>query len=105
MEAKNILKLLQSQRDCVIQPRVASPTSYPGYGPQIFINPERVVAGFVHGVLHVFGWGATLSGFDFLRDVFPGETRTTGTLFTLRTLVPRNPGLCCRIPLGFASSV
>src|SRR2546422_3585920 len=40
----------------------------------------------------------TLFRSDFLRDVFPGETRTTGTLFALRTLVPRNPGLCCGIP-------
>ena len=34
------------------------------------------MAGFVHGVVHVFVRGATLSGFDFLRDVFlPGLSR------------------------------
>src|SRR5260221_3572147 len=47
-------------------------------------------------------YAASLSGLICAQTRNPGENRTTGTLFALRTLVPRNPGLNDAIPLGLS---
>ena len=70
--------LLQSQRDCVLQPRVAR-HELPWVQERSGFNPNGVVARFHHRATTPLG----LSAFGHV------------------SLVPRNPGLNNGIPLGF----
>src|ERR1043165_1246225 len=76
---------VQSQRDCVLQPRVVRNELPWEISPAIH-NPNGVAATHVVPL----ACAATLSGLKILQTHFPRE------------LAARNPGLCVGIPLGFA---
>ena len=80
--------ILQSRRDCIRQPRVARPTSYPGWHAQHFPQPQR---GCITS-LQVARRGRTMQPFQGCPRFPP---RTQGSSQT------RNPGLNDGIPLGF----
>src|SRR5437016_6141071 len=81
--SNQILKVCQSQRDCVSKPRVARNDLPWGNGSERQ-NPNGVSA-----LVNVHCGSQPRWGCCFRRLLTPGE------------LVPRNPGLCCGIPLGF----
>ncbi len=93
MEAKSQISDVdeQSRRDCIQQPRVASPTSYPGEGTQKVIQPLR-------GCIRSFQgqWRALIQPFQGCssRPVHPKVAHRTC-----------NPGLSDGIPLGFVKRI
>src|SRR5712675_3296544 len=73
----------QSQRDCALQPRVASLRATLGSRANCLSTPTGLwLRSGTHGHNHV--------GVGSPKATTPG------------LLVPRNPGLCCGIPSGFA---
>ncbi len=74
-------------------------TSYPGYAAPMSHNPNGVAA-----MLVVFAPRSHNPFRVVIRRLpFPGEKRTTATIVRFANgLVPRNPGLWDRIPLGFS---